>query len=56
MRKMHKGTTALAVLMALSMVGSSMVYAGESVPAKTGETAKEDTTKEHYVMRVNMNL
>ena len=47
MRKMHKGTTALAVLMALSMVGSSMVYAGESVPAKTGETAKEDTTKEN---------
>ena len=39
MRKMHKSAAALALIMAISMAGSSMVYAGEP--------AKEDTTKEN---------
>lgn len=47
MRKKCKSAAALALIMVMSMAGSSMVYAGETVPAKTGETAKEDTTKEN---------
>ena len=47
MNRKWKGTTMLALFMAMSMAGNSMVYAGESVPVKTEETAKEDVTKEN---------
>ena len=47
MRKKCKSAAVLALIMAISMAGNSMVYAGESVPAKAEATAKEDAAKEN---------
>ena len=46
MRKKSKSVEFLALVMAMTLAGSSAVYAGETVPAKTDGTAKEDSTKE----------
>lgn len=56
MNRKWKGTTMLALFMAMSMAGNSMVYAGESVPVKTEETAKEDVTKENSENEAEDNI
>lgn len=63
MRKKSKSAAILAVIMAMTLAGSSAVYAEENPSAKTTETddnEKEDTRQQRmnllHAMKANMSL